>query len=174
MSANVEILTWAGKVLAQLVTWVLVVVGWLVVFDQNNYREVTKSVVKRIGELRVLLREIEAKAFQFHTENYDQRAAEELLRLLKRFSDELADLRAHEQVAGSVSNRSSELRRAITLKNFDQSSFAPVASDDELIGTIRGVTDATDRDLCRTASVKQMKPRPLFESIRDVFTRLIW
>lgn len=155
--------------IVQVLTWGLVILGWLVVVDQTEYRELTKIALGRIAALREQLRSIEELAIKFHTNPYDQATSQELIRKIKKFSEEMMDLKAAGHVSQASVSSTMDVRMAITLKNFDQSSHQVLDRRAELVTTIEAVADSTDTQLMRCASSASTKPRTLrmtFQGLR--------
>jgi len=51
----------------QIVTWLLVIAGWLLVNHQNNIREKRKEIRTILDKIQSLLDEIEIQAVNYHT-----------------------------------------------------------------------------------------------------------
>lgn len=154
-----------GSVLVQGCTWFLVILGWLVVIDQTEHRELAKVSMARLAALRELLRSIEASAIKFHTTAFDQPTAEELMRSIKKLSEEVADLKRLGVTSVSMDMHLVEVRQAITLKNFDESTHKVLELRSSLVGSIQAVVDRADSALMRCASQACSTPRRLRTTI---------
>ena len=108
----------------QFVTWILVVVGWIVVSEQQRLREIWKSDYQRLLSFRQLLKDVESKALNFHTQQFDFSDRRELLRLVSETTLEASYLRKTLHLKNDMSSLTSKLRRSITLNNFDENSHS--------------------------------------------------
>lgn len=172
MSQEASWMTAFWSFIVQVLTWGLVVLGWLVVVDQTEYRELTKIALARIAALRDQLRSIEELAIKFHTSPYDQASSRELTRKIKKFSEEMMDLKAASHVSHASASCSIDVRKAVTLENFDQSSHQVLDRRAELVTNIEAVADRTDTQLMRCASSASAKPRTLRMTFQGLLKRI--
>lgn len=112
----------SNQFLAQIPTWILVVAGWFAVHHFANERDQRKEARECIDQFILALRAIEEKAIQFHqSDTYKGDSARTLLFDIQRI---IAKLKRHPFGSFEVApNLLKELRRAVTLKNFDSSKF---------------------------------------------------
>src|SRR4051794_25377630 len=124
MPRNVDIGTsWA--VLGQLVTWLLVVIGWYFVNRTNNQRETRKELRSAIDEFQMFLDQIETNAVRYHTsDTADVEVAMTLKRdLHRRLPARINRLEARGLEIKDLGKTVVELRKAVTLENFDSHKF---------------------------------------------------
>lgn len=109
-----------------VVSWLIVLVGWVVVNRQHNNRETRKEVRASLLDLYGHLDEIEDDAFEYHTQDGDPL----LGRQLKRDIDQIY-MRIRLSLRGpmtcSYAPQLAAFRQSVTLQNFDTANF--VAKD---------------------------------------------
>lgn len=159
------------KAASQIVTWLLVVVGWIVVSDQQYHRELIKARREKLDDLRKKLRELEDSARKFHTTTYDQPLMQSILRMSQGISLELSLLRNERVVGLGTIEDMVKLRQSITAGNFDESSHTD-APDASVLASIDEAYRTLDQQLATTASVIQTKRQTIFESLRDIRKRI--
>lgn len=124
-----------------VITWLLVIIGWIIINWQHNRRETRKEQYSQLTEINTWLADIEHKAIAFHTaETYDQQTYRELVRDIARITPQiklLGLLNDSKAIAVLVT----DIRRAITLNNADASTFEPKASNDPLLDDISNSID---------------------------------
>lgn len=126
--------------LIQAVTWLLVVLGWLVVHRKTLERERRKEHREASQRIVNELREIEQEATAFHrSQQFDGDRAESLMWRVTRAIKSLQ----RPPLSTLQINISclSQLRRSITLRNFDASSFSTQQASSEIVKDIRYATD---------------------------------
>lgn len=172
MSQETNWIATLGSYLVQVFTWTLVILGWLVVVDQTEYRELTKIALARIAALRDQLRAIEELAIKFHTSPYEHASSNELARKIKKFSDELMDLKGSGYISQASASCSIDVRKAVTLSNFDQSTHQVLMRRDPIVANIEAIADNTDTQLMRCASSASTKPRTLRATLCGLVKRI--
>ena len=124
----------------QLVTWSLVVVGWLVINRQHNRREARKETRAQLDDLRDALVELERNAEDYHTASAhsetDARRIKVQLQRATYVVDRLGLLNRQERDVRIIA-----LRRAITFKNFDTNGHAAQELSGELVAGINAAVD---------------------------------
>ncbi|EKT4070875.1 hypothetical protein [Stenotrophomonas maltophilia] len=152
----------------------LVVLGWMVVSDQQEARELAKSRYTRLYAIRDELRKIESSAIEYHTTKFDLAKARSLTKSIKTISDELAYLRECGCIAFSTSQDVFDLRRSITLNNCDsESSYVAQDLDSKMIVEIEAAVASIDRQILKAAQSVATTPRTLKESISATWKRRI-
>lgn len=149
----------------QVVTWFLVVMGWLVLSDQAERREVTKSYFGRLQELRKELRSLEELSRGFHAEAYNEVKAQQVARAERHLSLELNNLKAKEIVPFSLTQEVIRLRQALTSRNFDSSSHSVQPWSSEIQLEIASAVDSVDRALFNAAHRIATAPITLRSSV---------
>jgi hypothetical protein len=115
-----------------VVTWLLVIVGWLVVNWQSNLRETRKEIRERIDCLRDDILKLEDLSTRHHTVDNDPVRRAEIKRLIAAVA---ASAKMIGDAGLSIEKRSQlirDLRQAITLRNFDE-EYAPVPVTDPIV-----------------------------------------
>jgi len=119
---------------APIVTWLIVIIGWLVVNNQNNNRESRKELRTRIDCLRNQIEGVEAQAIKYHTSVHDENLGLKIKLSIERIANDVNILGI------SLSNNFSflvfQFRKSITLNNFDSHEHTILNADNELIQNI--------------------------------------
>lgn len=155
----------------ELVTWVLVIVGWMVVSDQQATRERSKNSTERLDAFRKQLAEVEHLAISFHTRTYKVSDANNLLRKLGRLSREASYLRKQGLIGLGTSEDVRSVRSAITLKNFDRGNHVIQASDSPLVQTIESVCNNLDRQFVEASFQTFNSEKRLRDSLKEIFKK---
>lgn len=121
---------WSGPV-----SWGLVVVGWLVINQQNNKRETRKEIRSALSALYELLHTIEDKALKYHTGNGDPLESRTLKRHLAQIYPRVG-LAFQSTIDCKYSREVFAFRQAVTLRNFDTASFAALDASDPFFESI--------------------------------------
>lgn len=126
--------------IGQLVTWALVICGWLVVNWQHNKREARKELRAQLDKLRTTLSELEGQAEQYHTApEHSEAEARRVKVMLQRLVYSLDHLNLLNNLAREM--KVIALRRAITYRNFDTPKHSAQAIGGELIAGINAAVD---------------------------------
>ena len=139
----------------QVITWALVILGWLLVNHQNNLREKRKEVRSLLDKTQELLDSIEAQAIEYHTVQETNDLAFRIKRALSqkiKYRLEVLHLRSLD--LGSCNSYLKELRRAITLKNFDSANYQKIDISDQIVKGIWLSKDRLSQELERCFSKK--------------------
>lgn len=155
----------AADIAMQIVTWLLVIAGWLVLSDQQESREFSKHVSQRLTNLRQDLLRIEALAKAHHTSGYQIASVQEIIGLLGAFSEELAFLRKSGVVGLSTVELVAVFRKAVSSKNMDESTYLPEAVDGDLIISILSARQVLDRELLISVHTVMRSRRTLLDSL---------
>lgn len=116
---------------------------WLLVNQQNNIREKRKEIRSILDKIQSLLDEIEIQAVNYHTGRESSDLAFQLKRSLnQKLRDRLDILKLRNLDVKKCYPLLKKFRQAITLENFDTSSFIPQNLND---GLIKNIGDAKDR-----------------------------
>lgn len=110
--------------ITQIVTWLIVVGGWLIVNSQNNGRERRKEVRQAFDKLCTKIEEVEYSARTFHQNIYNAEAADKLKLSIDKIIRAIARLEVLDSKI--LSHNAIHLRKSITLNNFDTSNHVPL------------------------------------------------
>ncbi len=135
-----------GNEFYQVVTWVLVILGWVVV----HYLTVVRDRQKEIRDLKLkviqAISEAETMAIEFHTaKGFDSAKAQKITSMIQRISSDMT-----RPPLASFQNYSSvakEFRQAITLKNFDASQYLSQQTSSEIVADISYAAEKITRIL---------------------------
>lgn len=165
---------WIAEALKFVATSFVVVIGWIVVSDQQEARELAKSRYARLYALRDELKKIEVEALKYHMGSFDRIISRSLMRSIKSLSDELSHLKECGCVGVGTMNDVASFRRSVTLKNCDsQLNFVRQSADSELVVEIEASVATLDRQLLRIANHVATSPRTLRASLWATVKRRI-
>lgn len=162
------------EIVSSFVTWLLVVLGWLVISDQNEYRDAAREAHQRLQVLRSTLIEIEKLAIQHHTNGFCDELVRDLLRKLGDFSYEVSQLRNRKYVGIGVTHSIIDFRTAITGSNMDESSYQRLAVQSSIIDRIEQTRASIDRDLLGYSYKVLNSPDTLFTSLGRILRQRVF
>lgn len=157
---------WA--IVGQTVTWLLVLLGWVVVNKLQDFRELRKDRIARISDLRNRMEVFEQKALNFHTSEFDGKAVLMIISALRSIARELKLLKDCGYIDSIYEDDLVEFRQACTGINFDKTEHTARASDDDVCLAIVGTRETLDNVLV-TAQCAAVRDG---QTIADVFTDL--
>ncbi|MCX7091894.1 MAG: hypothetical protein NTY50_00365 [Methylobacter sp.] len=132
----------------QIVTWLLVISGWLLVNHQNNVREKRKEIRTILDKTQSFLDEVEIEAIKYHTSQESSDLAFQLKRSLNQKLRNRLDILALRNLnIEKCYPHLKKLRQAVTLENFDTSSFKPQNLEDDVIKNIWLAKDKLSQEL---------------------------
>jgi hypothetical protein len=153
-----------------LITWLTVIVGWMVVADQQNYRELRKDRASRLNDIRDDLLAIEQDAVAFHTaDEFSAPTAIALRRALGSLSRELTILGTCNFVEPAWSDSVIALRQACTASNQDANTFKQQDNFSETIGAIMAAKEDLDDLLVASLTEALLSNKPIQQSLRDLW-----
>ena len=123
-----------------VVPWVLVIGGWVIVNQQNNSRETRKEIRARVDSFKKMVDEVEDAAVEHHTVAQDSMRCAKIKRALTRLSSELHLISVFLSATDS-SRKLIRLKQAITLKNFESHRYAPVSPGEPLVSEVGSAAD---------------------------------
>lgn len=122
-----------------LITLFTVVLGWLIVNWQNNKREERKELRSSLTDISKNIEGIEDSAITYHTSLARTLPLEKTINLnISRLSSKIRHLRFDSE---NVKLSFIELKKSITLDNFETNRFAQQNSDSEITDSIRLACD---------------------------------
>jgi hypothetical protein len=117
-----------------LITLITVIFGWIIVNWQNNRREERKEVRSSLSSIIEEITSIEDLATTYHSADSRDRDNEKLInQKITRLSAKIRHLR-FESI--EVNNLFIELKKSITLDNFETSKFIQQSPHSEIIDSI--------------------------------------
>ncbi|SJM92555.1 hypothetical protein [Crenothrix polyspora] len=123
----------------QFITYALVIAGWFFVDWRNNKRELRKEKRSLIDRTHVDINSIESKAVEYHQGAHNN---EQLSKEIKILLDRLIKVITREKLISNNNFRKySDFKRAITLNNFDSSSYICQPDNSELLDKIYSTKD---------------------------------
>jgi len=139
------------------VPWGLVIIGWLLVNKQNNFRETRKELRARIDNFKAQIDELEDLSVEHHTSVQNSLHCAKIKRLLVKLQKELDVIRESLSL-DNYSVKLIRLRQAVTLRNFESSTYQPVSASDPIISEIGRASDDL-RYLVESAYASEFKLR---------------
>lgn len=123
-----------------LFTWGFIVAGWVVVHYLSAIRDRHKDSRDIKDKLIGRIIDLEKKAIEFHQlDQHDSQKGMEILSDIQRISSALG--RAPLSLLQIETDHIKELRRAMTLHNFDQGSFKQQPADSKIFPRINLATE---------------------------------
>lgn len=121
----------------QILTWLLIIAGWVIVNHQNNIREKRKEIRVTLDKIQIFLDEIENQAIQYHTVEASNDLSFQLKRNLnQKLRDKLKILKTRNLDVKTCNSHLTKFRQAVTLDNFDTSNYKTQTLNDDLIKNI--------------------------------------
>lgn len=156
-----------------IVTWLTVIVGWMVVADQQNYRELRKDRAARLNDIRAALLKIEEDAVSFHTApEFSMASAFALRRGIGTLSRELTMLGDCKFIESSWSGLMIALRQSCTQTSQDERSFKQVDHFSARVGDIMVAREDLDDLLVAALTQALLGHKPIQSSLGDLWTAL--
>lgn len=122
------------------ITWLIVIVGWMVINDQNNKRETRKEIRARIDIVRKWIESAEIKAIEYHTSENNPPLARSIKSDIARISSTVNSI--ENILENDLPFLIFRFRSAVTLENFDATEHRVIEIDDDLIDGIAADTFA--------------------------------
>lgn len=123
----------------QVITWLIVLIGWIVVNRQNNSRERRKETRTAADRLKERIEKLEQKAIAFHCLAFDLSEARDILCEIQRVSQ--ATIRTGLLSETQQKRLTRQLRCSITLKNFDATTHQQLLVTNPLLDEISCAAD---------------------------------
>ncbi len=121
--------------IAQIITWVLVIIGWLIVNSQHNKRISRKETRDRLDQMGESLLKLEQVAIEYHTaKKRNDKLACSIRTAIERVSRAINRLGL--ATTAELNPKIIDLRRAITLQNFDSRKYERKDPSGEFIDRI--------------------------------------
>jgi len=123
-----------------VVTWAIIVLGWFIINQQQNSRELRKEIRSAIDILTEQIYELEEESINYHAEGSSAKSSQSIKQSIDRIEFQLE---VHRLIPLSIRNKKIiALRRAITRNNFDTYKYKKVAISDPIILDINyAITD---------------------------------
>lgn len=126
--------------IGQWVTWILVFIGWLVINAQHNKREDRKELRSVVDDLKNRIYKLEERAVHYHCKQEVTSTESNQIKLeIQRL---ISDIRLQGLCNPAAMSKSfKELRRAITLNNFESIRHEALTSDHVTLSEIHEAVD---------------------------------
>lgn len=117
------------------VTWLLVVVGWLIVNWQNNRREERKEIRTALNQIYTDIENLQKKATKYHkSATRNVKLETKIIVMERKLSEHLSYLRLRDSSFGPSYSLFID---AITLNNFESPTFVQQTSPSEILENIQ-------------------------------------
>lgn len=125
---------------SQWITWILVFFGWLVINYQHNKREDRKELRAIVDDLKNRIYSLEERAVQYHCTNEVKLSESNQIKLdIQRL---ISDIRLQGLFSSEQTTKIfKDLRRAITLNNFESATHKALPSDHLILSEIHESID---------------------------------
>jgi len=123
--------SWIG----QAVSWILIIVGWVIVDSQNNKRETRKEVRASLLDLYKHLDAIEDAAFLYHSTTGDASEARKITRDIQQIAPRIVMARRG-RMRVNYAQPLAAFRKAVTYENFDSIGFVSKKPHDQMFESI--------------------------------------
>ena len=147
-----------------VITWALVIVGWIVLADQQEMREAKKDGLTRLASLRKAASDAKERAVKFHTNPF---AAEEQVTVQALLSDLGHTSNFLERIGVVGAGWTSSLRtfrQAAQDENFDLSVHQPLTQSSPVVSAIVIAHLGFDRYLAHCEFQTLMRPITIWSS----------
>ena len=126
--------------LSNVVTWLLVILGWVLVHYLTTVRERRKDIGEAVAGLVDRIYELEDDAIKFHkAESFDHFAARDIVTEVSRVSMDLVT--APFSALRIRPDLMKQVRRSMTLQNFEEARFKSLPANNQVIGKIGAAAD---------------------------------
>jgi len=138
-----------GPIIGQIITWVIVNIGWWFVDNSNDKRETRKEIRATIEAMQALLDQLERNAVSYHTgDNPNEALASDIKRdLYRKLPSKIQLLGVRGLIVDSLGKPIINLRKSITLENFDSKQFKKLQLGDELIRRVGAAREEVGQQL---------------------------
>ena len=125
---------------SNLVTWLLVLTGWFILFLQAQHTENRKETRVKLAQISENLNLLEEAAIEYHTsQTRNSKNAEKIRWILKTLSRDIKSSAL--KLPDSRKRVFREFKQSITLNNFDTADHSQLPIEDELIEEIKNCAD---------------------------------
>lgn len=126
---------------AQVVPWLLVAVGWIIVNIQNNSRESRKEIRAKIDAVKKSLDEVEDLSVQHHTVSQDLLRCMRIKRVFVSVGREIRMISGAGLDINDAAHSLTRFRQAVTIKNFESNDYKTITLGDEIVADIGATSD---------------------------------
>lgn len=127
---------------SQVVPWMLVAIGWIIVNTQNNSRESRKEIRAKIDAIKKLLDEIEDLSVQHHTVSQDLLQCMKIKRIFVSVGREIRMVSGAGLDINDAARALTRFKQAVTIKNFESNDYKILPLGDEVIADIGAASDS--------------------------------
>lgn len=166
-----DVLNFCGPIINALVTWVLVILGWIVLADQQQSQTLRDHAISRIDKLKSKIDFLESKGISLHTNNFKNSNSLEVTKELQNVAMELRYLKSADVIDDRWIALMIGFRQAMTRKNFEEKTFKVQPADGEIVKDISAAHAAIAAFLL-SAQVHHLAARKsILDSLRSALGR---
>jgi hypothetical protein len=158
----------AWEALKPLVTWVLVVLGWVVLADQQELRESKKDGLARLANLRHELTAAHVRIRQFHASHFSADEQVGIQADVSALGHTCDFLERAGFLSGGWTTGLRQFRQAATTENFDVSTHSPLTLQSDVISGVAIAYLRFDRFLSQAEFQALTRPVTIWGSIARV------
>ena len=125
----------SGSDWGSAVSWLLVILGWIIINTQHNRRETRKEIRAALNNFYELLNEIEDDAITYHTSSGDPVLSRRIKRRLSQLYRRV-NLAFQDTIECQCASQITAFRRAVTLHNFDTATYTQLKASDPVFEEI--------------------------------------
>lgn len=118
------------------VAWCLIILGWVVVNELAERREIRKNAESKIKDLRSCLSTLEDLVISFHTSTFCYSSAREIARRMKTLGHECSHLERRFLLTDEWQTRIVAVKASSTLENFEAATHECQKHDSLIIAKI--------------------------------------
>lgn len=154
--------------LSKALTPLLVLLGWAVVSDLQDFRETRKDRASRLDALRERVATVAERAITFHIKEFDAQEALLITTDIGILAKEIATLRSHQYLPLDATHQLIDFRRACTGRNSVESDHKALTPADPLCVEIMAARAKLDDVLSRNIIQTVTANRSVWASIKHV------
>lgn len=162
-----------SRLIATFFTSLLVLLGWAVVGDLQDFRETRKDRAARLDKLRDRVTKVAENAISFHTKDFDAQGALFLDSDMGILAREIETLRRCDYMPLDGTHQLIDFRRACTGANSVRSEHKAVGPQDKICVEIMAARAKLDDVLSRNIINTVKANRSIVESVKHVLGPVI-
>lgn len=122
------------QVLGSAPTWIIILIGWIVVNWQNDSRETRKEIRAKLDFIQKLIAEIEDDAYHYHTDSNNSALARKIKRKIESAFGLISEISPF--FSSTPTFEMAQFRRSVTLRNFANHDYRQLTENDEILDDI--------------------------------------
>ena len=160
------------KLVGTFGAWMLVVLGWSVVSDMADQRNRREKEETKIYGMRNELNNVEEYAINLHCNEYNDLTARKFARSIKGISLECSHLERIGVVDTKWRIKINNIRRAVTMNNFEQADHRALIQNDNLVSAIEASFIEFHSFLMKAVEIRINSRITLMNTIRRIIKNI--